>query len=88
MKMKELLETIARALVDEPDIVIVKKIDQGNTVVLEIQVAPGDMGKIIGKQGRRAQAIRAVMKAKATAAFLLSIMALAVSAQDAPPAVK
>ncbi|MHB1483882.1 MAG: KH domain-containing protein [Saccharofermentanales bacterium] len=64
--MKELLITIAQALVNEPDKVVVKQIDQGNTVVLEISVAPEDMGKIIGKQGRRAQAIRSVMKAKAT----------------------
>ena len=64
--MKELLTTIAQALVNEPDKVVVKQIDQGNTVVLEIAVAQEDMGKIIGKQGRRAQAIRAVMKAKAT----------------------
>lgn len=64
--MKELLITIAQALVNEPDKVVVKQIDQGNTIVLEISVAPEDMGKIIGKQGRRAQAIRSVMKAKAT----------------------
>lgn len=64
--MKELLKTIAQALVNEPDKVTVNQIDQGNTVILELQVAQEDMGKVIGKQGKRAQAIRAVMKAKAT----------------------
>ena len=64
--MKELLKTITQALVNEPDKVVVNQIDQGNTVVLELRVAQEDMGKVIGKQGRRAQAIRSVMKAKAT----------------------
>ncbi len=64
--MKELLKTITQALVNEPDKVSVTQIDQGNTIVLELRVAPEDMGKVIGKQGRRAQAIRSVMKAKAT----------------------
>ncbi len=66
LSMKELLKTIAQSLVNEPDKVTVNQIDQGNTVVLELKVAPEDMGKVIGKQGRRAQAIRSVMKAKAT----------------------
>lgn len=64
--MKELLMTIAQALVNEPEKVVVNQIDQGNTIVLELRVAQEDMGKVIGKQGRRAQAIRSVMKAKAT----------------------
>ncbi len=64
--MKELLKTIAQALVNEPDKVVINQVDQGNTIVLELSVAPEDMGKVIGKQGRRAQAIRSVMKAKAT----------------------
>jgi predicted RNA-binding protein YlqC (UPF0109 family) len=64
--MKELLKTITQALVSEPDKVVVNQIDQGNTIVLELKVAPEDMGKVIGKQGRRAQAIRSVIKAKAT----------------------
>ena len=64
--MKELLKTITQALVNEPDKVVVNQIDQGNTIVLELKVAQEDMGKVIGKQGRRAQAIRSVMKAKAT----------------------
>ena len=64
--MKELLKTIAKELVNDPDKVNVKQIDQGNTTVLELSVAPEDMGKVIGKKGKRAQAIRAVIKAKAT----------------------
>jgi predicted RNA-binding protein YlqC (UPF0109 family) len=64
--MKELLKTITQALVTEPEKVVVTQIDQGNTIVLELRVAQEDMGKVIGKQGRRAQAIRSVMKAKAT----------------------
>jgi len=64
--MKELLKTIAQSLVSEPEKVVVNQIDQGNTIVLELRVAQEDMGKVIGKQGRRAQAIRSVMKAKAT----------------------
>ncbi len=63
--MKELLSTIVRPLVSDPDAVIIKQVDHGHTVVLELHVAPTDMGKIIGKQGRRAQAIRAIVKARA-----------------------
>lgn len=63
--MKELLTTIVRPLVSEPDAVNIKQVDRGHTIVLELHVAPGDMGKIIGKQGRRAQAIRAIVKARA-----------------------
>ncbi len=63
--MKELLLILARALVSKPDAVLVNQVDRGHTVVLELHVAPDDVGKVIGKQGRRAQAIRSVMKAKA-----------------------
>lgn len=63
--MKELLAAVIRPLVSQPDAVKINQIDQGYTVVLELQVAPEDMGKVIGKQGRRAQAIRSIMKAKA-----------------------
>ncbi len=63
--MKDLLETIVRSLVNEPDAVVVERYDQGDLVVLELRVAPDDMGKVIGKQGRIAQAIRSVMKARA-----------------------
>ncbi|MBN1776419.1 MAG: KH domain-containing protein [Oscillospiraceae bacterium] len=62
--MSELLTTIAKTLVSNPDEVAVKESERGNTVILELSVSPEDMGKIIGKGGRRAQAIRTIMKAK------------------------
>ncbi len=64
--MKELLAAIVRPLVSDPDAVVINQFDQGHTIVLELKVAPDDMGKVIGKQGRRAQAIRAIVKARAT----------------------
>lgn len=66
--MKELVEVIAKALVDQPDQVVVREIinEEAGTVTLELKVAPDDMGKIIGKQGRIAKALRAVVKAAAT----------------------
>lgn len=64
--MKELVEIIAKALVDQPDKVDVKMIEKEKNVVIELSVAPEDMGKVIGKQGRIARAIRAVVKAAAT----------------------
>ena len=63
--MKELLEYLAKALVDNPEEVQVKLLEAEKTVVLELRVAPEDMGKIIGKQGRIAQALRTVIKAAA-----------------------
>ena len=63
--MKELLKTIAVELVNDQEQINIKEIEQGNTIVLEISVAPEDMGKVIGRKGRRAQAIRSIMKAKA-----------------------
>ena len=62
--MDDLLVYIARELVSNPDEVNVKKTERGNTVVFELSVAPEDTGKIIGKNGKRAQAIRSIMKAK------------------------
>lgn len=64
--MKELVEVIARALVDNPDGVVVTERQESKTTVLEVRVADGDMGKVIGKQGRIAKAIRSVVKAAAT----------------------
>ena len=64
--MKELVEVIAKALVDSPDEVSVTEKQEGRTTVLELHVADGDMGKVIGKQGRIAKAIRSVVKAAAT----------------------
>lgn len=64
--MKELVETIAKAIVDEPDKVHVNQIEGEKSVILELTVAQDDMGKVIGKQGRIARAIRTVVKAAAT----------------------
>ncbi len=63
--MKELLEVIAKALVEHPDEVSVTERENGKTLVLELRVASSDMGKVIGKQGRIAKAIRSVVKAAA-----------------------
>ena len=63
--MKELVEVITKALVDEPDQVVVTEKAECKTTVIEVHVAEGDMGKVIGKQGRIAKAIRSVVKAAA-----------------------
>lgn len=64
--MKELLEYLARSLVDNPEQVSINVVDGERSMVLELKVAPEDMGKVIGKQGRIAKAIRTVVKAAAT----------------------
>ena len=64
--MKELVEVIAKSLVENPDEVTVTEKQSGKTTVVELKVAPSDMGKVIGKQGRIAKAIRAVVKAAAS----------------------
>ncbi|MCI6914937.1 MAG: KH domain-containing protein [Lachnospiraceae bacterium] len=64
--MKELVELIAKSLVDQPDLVIVTETSDETTVSLELSVAPEDMGKVIGKGGRIAKAIRTVVKAAAS----------------------
>ncbi len=61
--MKELVEVIAKALVDNPDEVLVTEKENGKNITVELHVAPLDMGKVIGKQGRIAKAIRSVVKA-------------------------
>ena len=63
--MKELVEVIAKALVDDPDSVVVSEREDKKATVLEVKVADSDMGKVIGKQGRIAKAIRSVVKAAA-----------------------
>ncbi len=63
MHSKELVEVIAKALVDNPDEVVVNEKVDGRNIVVELHVAPSDMGKVIGKQGRIAKAIRSVVKA-------------------------
>lgn len=64
--MKELVEVIAKALVDNPDEVVVTEALKGDDLVIELTVSPSDMGKVIGKQGRIAKAIRSVVKAAAS----------------------
>ena len=63
--MGELVEFIAKSLVDNPDEVKVNEVEGAQSVIIELKVAPEDMGKIIGKQGRIAKAIRTVVKAAA-----------------------
>ena len=64
--MKELVEVIAKALVDHPEEVTVTATDKDNATGVELRVSPTDMGKVIGKQGRIAKAIRSVVKAAAS----------------------
>ncbi len=61
--MKELIEVIAKSLVDAPDQVVVTQTEEEDAIILNLSVAPEDMGKVIGKQGRIAKAIRSVLKA-------------------------
>jgi predicted RNA-binding protein YlqC (UPF0109 family) len=61
--MEELVRTIAKSLVDDPDQVDVRTVENGDDITIELRVAEGDMGKVIGKQGRIAKAIRTVVKA-------------------------
>lgn len=61
--MKELVEMIAKALVDDPDQVVVRAIGGEQSTVLELKVAPNDLGKVIGKQGRTARSIRTILGA-------------------------
>jgi predicted RNA-binding protein YlqC (UPF0109 family) len=64
--MKELLDYLARALVDHPDDVQIEMIEGERSVILQLRVHPDDIGKVIGKQGRIAQALRTLVKAAAT----------------------
>ena len=61
--MKNLVEVITKALVDEPDKVVITEKEEGKTTIIEVRVSDNDMGKVIGKQGRIAKAIRSVVKA-------------------------
>jgi len=75
--MKELVEMIAKALVDNPEAVSVKQVDAEQTTVLELRVAQSDLGKVIGKQGRTARAIRTLLGAsgmKLRKRFVLEIL--------------
>lgn len=64
--MSELVKSIAKALVDNPDAVKITEVEGEDTITLQLSVHPDDMGKVIGKQGRIAKAIRTVVKAAAT----------------------
>jgi predicted RNA-binding protein YlqC (UPF0109 family) len=64
--MKELIQYIARALVDNPDLVTVDEVEGNQTSVLELKVSKEDLGKVIGKQGRTARALRTVLSAAST----------------------
>ena len=64
--MGELVEYIAKSLVDNPDQVSVNEVEGSQSLIIELKVSPEDMGKVIGKQGRIAKAIRTVVKAAAT----------------------
>lgn len=61
--VRSLIEQIAKALVDEPEQVSVEAVDEEETTVLELRVAEGDLGKVIGKQGRTARSIRTILGA-------------------------
>jgi predicted RNA-binding protein YlqC (UPF0109 family) len=64
--LKELIETIAKALVDEPDAVEVTEIEGDHNLLIELRVAKGDIGKVIGREGRTAQSMRAILTAAST----------------------
>ena len=75
--MKELVELIARALVDQPDKVKVREVEGSQATLLELRVADGDLGKVIGKQGRTARAIRTILNTsgiKLKKRFVLEIL--------------
>ena len=75
--MKQLIEDIARSLVDVPEEVVVTTVDGEQVTVIELKVAPGDLGKVIGKQGRTARSIRTILGAagmKVNRRFTLEIL--------------
>jgi len=75
--MKDLVEEIAKALVDIPEEVVVRELQGEQVTVLELRVAPGDLGKVIGKQGRTARSIRTILGAagmKLSRRFTLEIL--------------
>jgi uncharacterized protein len=75
--MRELIEVVAKALVDFPDQVAVNVVEGQQTTVLELRVAPADLGKVIGKQGRTARAVRTILGAagmKLRKRFVLEIL--------------
>ena len=65
MTMKDLIEYIAKSLVDNPDAVTVTEVEREKTIVLELRVSAGDLGKVIGKNGRTARSMRTLLNATA-----------------------
>jgi uncharacterized protein len=66
MALKELIETIAKALVDDPDAVEVTEIEGEHNLLIELRVAKDDIGKVIGREGRTAQSMRTILAAAST----------------------
>ena len=65
-ELKALIELMAKALVDKPDEVVVRETDGEQTTIIELRVAPDDLGKVIGKQGRTARSLRTILNAVGT----------------------
>ena len=65
LSLKQLVEYVAKSLVDSPDEVVVSEVEGEQTTIFELKVAPGDIGKIIGKQGRTARSVRNILSAAA-----------------------
>ncbi len=63
--MRDLVEVLTKALVDQPELVEVREVESGSSLVIEVKVAPDDVGKVIGRQGRIAKALRTVVRAVA-----------------------
>lgn len=72
--MKELVEYIAKNLVDNPEEVDIRQVDREKTVVLELKVSPPDVGKVIGRGGRTVKAIRTILSAAATRASKRAVL--------------
>jgi len=84
--VKEILENIARAIVEKPDEVRVTERQDGEATVLELSVAPDDMGRVIGKQGKIARAIRTVIRAAAIRANVRVVVDIVDMPKSAPDA--
>ena len=72
--MREVLEYVAKSLVDDPDAVVVEERQSGRTVVLRLTVAPEDVGKVIGRGGRTARAIRDLVRATGTRSGVTAVV--------------
>lgn len=83
--MKELIELLARALVDEPDQVEVREIDEGEATLMELHVAPDDIGKVIGKQGRTIKAMRTLIHAASIKSQKRVLLEMADDRRRQPP---